>query len=345
MEFTTRRNKPGSYVVTRVDNDDNCIIFFDEGKHAWFCQKDDKISDSFRMKREAKDFAIQIMSGGKVNSSSADVINESSESLKEKTDREIIEEQRIRFEAIDAMARMTLTGMNRGLIVSGPAGIGKTFGIQTLADELYDEGQIRYHFIKGYTRPIGLYTKLFEYSNPGDVLIVDDCDSVFRDEIGLNLLKAALDTSGRRIISWNSKSIEGVSIENDDGEKISVPKSFEYRGAIIFLTNIDFDSLILKNNKMSPHFEALVSRCHYIDCGMPSKREKLLRVMDVCHSGKMLRNQCGLSEDMSEIVIKFMEVNVDKLREISLRMALKIGLLAAGNVERWKEMATVTCLR
>jgi len=342
--FQTKRLEKGIYEVLHLKSLESLKLELREDG-LWHVVVGD-VDKTFAQKQLAKNFAEKILSGDEIETLESEVAQDIEANKTEpKSDEEIILEQRTRFDAVDAMARMTLSGHNKALIVSGPAGVGKTFGVQQLCDEFYDDGAIRYEMIKGYMRPLGLYMKLFEYQNEGDVLVIDDCDSVFRDEVGLNLLKVALDTGGRRIISWNSKSIENCHIETEDGDKIQVEKRFEYKGTIIFLTNLDFDALVAKDNKLSPHFEALMSRSHYIDVGMQSAREKLLRVFDVCYKSRMLQNQCGLEDEASGDVINFMSKNINNLREISLRAALKIGLLRGGGVEKWKEMARVTCLK
>lgn len=346
--FTTTRQKAGRYVVTDTITEET-VILYSVGKPPnwkWFAQRGESVSVPFSTKRAAKDFAIESLSKGEfVTASQADNVDDYNDTVDEKTDIEVIEEQRMRFKAIRTMSRMTMTGLNRGLIISGPAGVGKTYDIQMMAEELYDIGDIDYSMIKGYTRPLGLYQLLYQNRFENNVVVFDDCDSVFSDEAGLNLLKAALDTTSKRIISWNTKAVENISVEVN-GETEPLPRDFEFCGSIIFLTNIDFDRLIAKDNKMSPHFQALVSRCHYIDCGMHTKRERLLRVADVCNGkAKMLMVQCGLKEDVSRAVIDWMAVNLENLREVSLRSALKIGLLAAGDPEGWKEMAKITALK
>ena len=50
---------------------------------------------------------------------------------------------------------------------------------------------------------LGLYAKLYEFSNSGNVVVFDDCDSVLLDDLALNILKAALDSGARRRIYWN----------------------------------------------------------------------------------------------------------------------------------------------
>ena len=84
---------------------------------------------------------------------------------------------------------------------------------------------------------IGLYTKLYEYSDKGNVVVFDDCDSVLLDDLALNILKAALDTSKKRRISWNTDSTYL--------RKEGIPDSFEFNAGAIFITNIKFEKRAL----------------------------------------------------------------------------------------------------
>ena len=90
---------------------------------------------------------------------------------------------------------------------------------------------------------IGLYQKLFKFSNPGNILVLDDCDSILFDDIALNILKAALDSSKKRYISWNTES----RVLANEG----VPDRFEFRGSVIMITNIKFDYVRSKNYRIT----------------------------------------------------------------------------------------------
>ena len=346
MDIITKRVKPGHYTVANHNGIMHLIL--DDESRMWRVPVGSDYVE-FTQKKLAKAHAISLLESGESHSPASSSSGTERAPVEELTrsDDDIRDEQRTRFEAVEAMTRMTLEGRNKALIIGGPAGVGKSFGVEMLCEEYEDEDLIRYDAIKGYTRPIGMYTKLFEYRHEGDVMIFDDCDAVFRDEVGLNLLKVALDTSGRRVIHWNSRGVDGLTVEGrNEGETEPVPRHFTYKGTIIFISNLNFDAMVMGGGKMAPHFEALLSRCHYIDLGMATKREKLIRVLDVCESQKMLQVQCCLREQEVNDVLEFIVENHEKFREISLRMALKIGLLrASGKIEKWREMARVTCMK
>lgn len=256
---------------------------------------------------------------------------------------DIIDAQRIRFDAVAQMTKMVSSGDATSLIVSGPAGVGKTFGVTDTLERLKVRGDVKeFDIVKGYARPSALYALLYKMRKPGQVLVIDDCDSVFRDEDAMNLLKAALDSSKSRTISWRSRT--RIEIEDDYGNIDIVPHKFDYEGSVIFLTNLDFDQLIEKNNKMAPHFEALTSRSHYIDIGIDGMKEKFLRVADVAvHCGMF--KQMGLSEDTQKDILQWMLDNKNSIREMSLRMAKKLADLANNSNDNWRTIAGVTCVR
>lgn len=254
--------------------------------------------------------------------------------VKQESDAEIAERLKDRFEAMDAMAMATFEGHNKTLIISGPAGVGKSHTVNQIMEQM--EGKKLCTFVKGYVRPTGLYKMLYENRHEDCVLVFDDADSVFLDDVSLNLLKAACDMTRVRRLSWLSET----KMEDEDGERL--PRSFEFEGSIIFITNYDFDALIDKGNKLAPHFQALISRSHYLDVGIKTKRDYIVRLRQVV-AGGMLDNMM-ISEDEKTDLMKFVTDNQDSLRELSLRMLLKlVGLMSMGG--DWKKMARATCMK
>lgn len=256
----------------------------------------------------------------------------------EKTDEEILAEQRRRFHTLHRMGDGVTKGQIQSMIVSGPAGTGKTYTIEGLLESAANAGSITYESVHGFVRPSGLFRMLWENREENQVILLDDADSVFADEVALNLLKAALDTTKRRIISWRSEK----KFETTDGDII--PNSFEYKGSIIFITNLNFDSML--NSKLGPHFSALISRSYYIDLNMANNRECMLRIKDVLANSDMAVN-IGLTENQTKDLLSFVESNYDKLRELSLRIVLKLGKIMtfASDFEDFKNVAMTTCFK
>ena len=251
---------------------------------------------------------------------------------------EIETKLRDRFEALEVMAEATGKGINRSLIVSGPAGLGKSYTVEAKLQELESKGH-SVTYIKGYVRPLALYKLLYETRHAKSVLVFDDSDSVFYDDVSMNLLKGACDSTDRRVLHWLSKSIEKE--EDEEGE--SIPEKFEFEGSVIFITNYDFDAMIASGNKLAPHFEALVSRSHYLDLAMKTKMDYIVRIKQVVRGG-MLKSR-GFNAAEETMILEFIVNNMERLRELSLRMVVKISGLYKMDKKNWQKLASQTCMR
>jgi len=250
------------------------------------------------------------------------------------TDAEIEARLAERFEILDVLAEACTVGNSRALIVSGPAGLGKSFTVEKRLSD-WDPSGVNYTIVKGYVRATGLVKLLHSYKEEGQVIVFDDADAIFFDDISLNLLKAVCDTTERRVVSWMS---EGKLIDDETGAL--VPRTFEFNGTIIFISNYDFDAMIDKGHKLAPHLQALVSRAHYIDLAMKTRRDYLIRIKQVIRQGLLSH----LNATEQEEVIGFINKNSDRLRELSLRMALKLGALRKQN-NNWERIAKITCCK
>jgi predicted AAA+ superfamily ATPase len=257
------------------------------------------------------------------------------------TDEEAMDRIKTRFTILDDMSKATIGGDIRAMIVSGPPGVGKSFGVEQQLEKasLFDQlsgRKIRYEIVKGAMTALGLYAVLYKYSDEKNVLVFDDCDSVFQDDLALNILKAALDSGKRRRICWNSDS----SLLNREG----IPNAFDFKGSAIFITNLKFEHL--KSKKLQDHLEALQSRCHFLDLTIDTERDKMLRIKQVHRDseGGLFRDY-NFDELQSDEIFNFMTENASKLREISMRMALKIADLTKVSATNWRLLAESTCMR
>jgi DNA-binding NarL/FixJ family response regulator len=257
------------------------------------------------------------------------------------TDAEIIERLRERFEILDDMTRAVKKGAVRAMIVSGAPGVGKSFGVEKvlgkhglMADIANDEKLKKYEIVKGAMSAIGLYSKLYEFSDSKNILVFDDCDSVLLDDLSLNILKAALDTSKKRTISWNTDS----RLLRSEG----VPNSFEFKGGAIFITNINFQNI--KSKKLQDHLAALESRCHYIDLTIHTEREKMLRIRQIVADGML--NEYDFTEAQTTAIIEFIDANKRRLRELSLRTVLKTAdLVRSFPGDKWQRVAQISLMK
>jgi hypothetical protein len=148
-------------------------------------------------------------------------------------------------------------------------------------------------------------------------------------------LKAALDTSKRRMIHWN---VDSVSLRKDD-----VPNQFEYKGSIIFISNLNFSRV--RSPKMKAHLEALMSRSHFLDLTVHTDREKLLRIEDLVLNNNML-GQFKLEKKVNESIMKFVREHAAQFNELSLRTVIKLAGLAKSfpDNNRWQTVAKMSMI-
>lgn len=262
------------------------------------------------------------------------------EKVSTETDEQIIDRMRERFDILNDMTKAVKKGDVRAMIVSGAPGVGKSFGVEQvlskhdlLADVANDSKLKKYEIVKGAMSAIGLYKKLYEFSDRKCILVFDDCDSILLDDIALNILKAALDTSKKRTISWNTDSRSLIA----EG----VPNSFEFKGGAIFITNINFANI--KSKKLQDHLAALESRCHYIDLTIHSQRDKMLRIKQIVADGMLAEYE--FSDEESAEVVEFIDANKSRLRELSLRTVLKTADLKKSFPERWQRVAQISLMK
>jgi hypothetical protein len=256
---------------------------------------------------------------------------------RDETDEETIERLRERFDMLEDMTRATKKGDVRAMIVSGPPGVGKSHGVEKVLGKhdiiaTLGERPPKYEVVKGAMSAIGLYCKLFKYADKDNVIVFDDCDSIFADELSLNILKAALDSKKTRRIHWNTDSFK---LRNE-----GVPDSFEFKGSAIFITNLKFDKA---KGKIREHLMALESRCHYIDLTIDTDREKMLRIKQITRDGMLDEYQLG--DDVVQDIIDFVDINKKRLRELSLRTVLKVADLAKAFPTKWEAMAENTVMK
>ena len=268
----------------------------------------------------------------------ADAIAATQQAVATESDEEIVERLRARFEVLKQMTLAVRNGGVRAMIVSGPPGVGKSFGVEEVLarDGLFDslaQRKPRYEVVKGAMSALGLYAKLYEFSDKNSVLVFDDCDSILMEDLSLNILKGALDSSKKRFIAWNTDS----RLLRSEG----IPDRFEFKGAAIFITNIKFEHI--KSKRLKDHLDALESRCHYIDLQMDTEREKMLRIRQIVGDGML--DAFEFEEGVVDSIVQFIDANKSRLRELSLRMVLKIADLRAAFPGNWEAMATTTCMR
>lgn len=232
-----------------------------------------------------------------------------------------------RFEFVEKLVTMVATGVQPSAIITGEGGLGKTYtvtktleangykDISDLAD--FEVGMLInmrkcFTMVKGYSTPKGLYRTLYE--NNKSIIVFDDCDSVLKDPVALNILKSALDSYGKRIISWNA------DMRDDD-----LPRSFNFEGRVIFISNLD-------DGKID---QAIRSRSMMIDLSMTTD-QKIERMETIAQSEEFLPEyDKGVINDALSLIREIKE----ECKEISLRTLISVSKVRASNTE-WKELAS-----
>jgi len=240
------------------------------------------------------------------------------------------------FGVLEELTAAMTEGTVKGLIVYGPAGVSKTHSItKILQDKLFKhffkKDGPKYRVVSGYMRTPHLFVELWNNRKPTDVLVIDDCDSALQDQDSLMLLKAALDTTEKRNITYNAVS----SFLKKEG----VPNTFEFEGSVIFITNTNFRNC--NAPKLKDHLDAIMSRCHYLDIALTTEREKFLWIKYISLSSDMLTKK-GISVDQTLELLRYLETNILWLNDLSLRAMLKLADLFTFNSNTWKESADVT---
>jgi len=134
------------------------------------------------------------------------------------------------FDDLETYVNMVVDGDMYALLLTGQAGVGKSFLVTKCLKERGLERNKDYFVFKGKMTAAGLYITLYQYN--GKMILIDDCDSVFKDENGVNTLKGALDTSKEREITW----VSAAPLKTPD--KSVVPKRFDFTGKVIFISNL-----------------------------------------------------------------------------------------------------------
>ena len=235
-----------------------------------------------------------------------------------------------RFDFLTDFTKMVGSRVAPSLVVTGEGGLGKTFTIleaiaalgmengadisrptDTILSE--EESSKLYTIVKGYSTAKGLYRTLYE--NRNRLVIFDDCDSVLKDATAVNLLKGALDSYEKRVITWNAESFG-----QDD-----LPRSFEFKGSVIFISNLPIFKLD----------QAIRTRAICVDVSMTTP-QKIERMKSLVASEKFMPE--FLIED-KHAALSFIEQLQDQISNLSLRTLVTVTKVAStgGNWQRRAE--------
>jgi len=258
-----------------------------------------------------------------------------------RTDEEILADINDRFECMTEFVECAIDGSFKSVLVTGPGGIGKTFPIERMLRDYQDENPgASVVCVSGAISAVGLVEALWNTQNKGDVLLIDDADGGLAQIDFLNVLKAATDSKGRRVVSWmkQNKALAEAGVESQ----------FEYHGSVIIISNAN---LAAKAEKGNGHIDAILSRAMHIDLGINSTRSLALRVRYMIEEVGMFAQQfaiAGMSDIHDEAateISEFIVENKDNFRSLTLREADKIAKMFIAATKRgrdWKRMARLS---
>lgn len=242
-----------------------------------------------------------------------------------------------RFSMLGILGEAVVQGNMNSLMVAGAPGVGKTYELERRLENSLNNGDIQsYESIKGTISALILYKKLYENKDKGQVVLLDDVDRIFGDEEAMNILKAALDSSVVRKVCWGKNS----RFLQDEG----VPNSFDYSGQVIFITNTNPDRVIAKDGRMSPHMNALISRCVFLDLCIHDSNEILIRIEQVIKNSTLL-NDIDITGDQATTLLDWMRKNVNRLRSVSIRTVLQLASFIKTVPDNWEDIAISTLIR
>lgn len=229
-----------------------------------------------------------------------------------------------RFGFVRDMVMLLASGHQPSVVVTGPGGLGKSHTVTAALQEagfvdmsILDESDIfevpkkSFRVVKGYSSAKGLYRTLYE--NRNGVVVFDDCDSVLKDPVSINLLKAALDSYSRRIISWRAE------FKDDD-----LPNVFEFHGRVVFISNMPSAALD----------QAILTRSMAVDLSMTSE-QKIQRMRHLVNQYDFMPEY---SMDHKRDALDLIASLKDSVKELSLRSLIQCTKIRQ-TAENWRDLA------
>ena len=229
-----------------------------------------------------------------------------------------------KYTSLEKYIEQMAAGKVRSLIVNGPPGVGKTYSASAYIQKYSKQ---KHKSVTGHMSLLSLYGELYRHKGNGQILILDDVDSVMNNIQGLNILKAAMDTRKQREISWESTS----SLL----EKMNVPNSFKFDGGVILITNTGFGNSAKKN---IAHLNALKDRSFCLNLG-DKDQETVFKYICYVTIEKDILKDYGLTEVQKSSILDFIEEYMHLMHHLSLRSLVKCAELLSIDPDNWKEMA------
>jgi len=261
--------------------------------------------------------------------SKADILAREKNKPKVRSDSQILSDLKERFDILSLLTKGAIAKNIRAMVVTGAPGVGKTYTVENILEH----SNVPHEIVRGSLSAIHLYMLAYNFRKPGNVIVLDDADSIFNDEDALNILKALCDTSSTRKVSYMK---EAPQLREND-----IPQSFEFNGAMIFISNLDFQTFVDEGkNKYAQHFEALMSRSLYLDLRLHNRNELGVWVEHIAHSGRIFDRE-DVPNHLRSPILSFLKTHRDNLRELSIRTLMKLCGLAKDNPTRWESIARV----
>jgi len=193
-----------------------------------------------------------------------------------------------------------------------------------------------YVHIKGKATPVALYRELFHNKDNG-LVVFDDCDSIFKNEDAVNILKGALDSTTPRMISWKSSRtfrvadcVPGSECYEAQMEAGKYPDEFEFKGRVIFISNIPMAKLD----------GAVKSRSFTIDI-MISRQDMVKRMETLIKKGAFDKTfDRSIQEDALSFLSKKAEGATSKSKDglLNLRSFLNACKFRATGKANWSKL-------
>jgi len=228
-----------------------------------------------------------------------------------------------RFGFVTDMVNMVAQGQQASVVICGPGGLGKSHTVMsalkqrgfqdvTLADEGAQKSRKSYTVVKGYSTAKGLFRLLWE--NKDGVLVFDDCDSVLKDPVSLSLLKSALDSYSRRVITWRA-----------DFKDDEIPNSFLFTGRVVFISNMNTLQLD----------QAIVTRSLCVDLSMTTQ-QKVERMQHLILNAEFMPEYTAEhKQDAMQLIARVQ----DTIKELSLRTLIQCVKIRTAGTRNWAELA------
>lgn len=228
-------------------------------------------------------------------------------------------------------------GVAPSLMVCGSAGTSKSYTMEgVLEAHKIKHPESKVSVVKGQILALDLYETAYKHRNPGDIIVLDDADAIWDNVTALNILKALLDSSKTRHVSWKTNHPRVTSGE--------LPNEFIYEGSIVFLSNRNIRQSIDAGAVNAEHLNAVVDRTICLDLNLHTRQECNLWVNHLVKSQKIIQSM-GLTEEQEQLALDWITANRDKLLSLSIRTARQLGTCMLMGMDTWESDAVHVLLR